>query len=214
MNPDRVTGKVVVVDDEPRLLESWQEALGQRFDVKLFSDPIAAARFFETGGDVDVALLDIRMPGMSGLALLEHLKKQQPAAEAIIITGHGTIQSAVQAIQMGAYDFLCKPVEDLDGAIRRIESALERKQLKQLNKNLGQSLSAFIPEHELIGDSRAIRKIRELVAQIASSCPCRNLWRKWDGQGTGCPLLAHEKQSAGQAVSRHQLCGHTGNDHR
>jgi two-component system, NtrC family, response regulator HydG len=161
-------GRVVVVDDEPLILEAWKEMLSPHFDVKLFSDPLAAARSFAVE-DIDVALLDIRMPGMDGLALLESLKKEQPAAEVIIVTGHGTIQTAVQAIQMGAYDFLCKPIDDLDGAVRRIQSALERKRLRLLNQSLKASLDAFLPDNELIGESRSIRKVRELITQVADS---------------------------------------------
>ncbi|MBI5509716.1 MAG: sigma-54-dependent Fis family transcriptional regulator [Deltaproteobacteria bacterium] len=162
--------RVVVVDDEPLLLEAWKEVLAAKFDLRLFADPLAAARSFATE-DVDVALLDMRMPGMDGLALLERLRQEQPNAEAIIVTGHGTIQTAVQAVQMGAYDFLCKPIDDLDGAVRRIEGALERKRLRRVNEGLRASLDAYLPGSDLIGDSRGIRKVRELIAQIADSPP-------------------------------------------
>ncbi|MEO1481613.1 MAG: sigma-54 dependent transcriptional regulator [Myxococcota bacterium] len=160
--------KVAVVDDEPVILESWSEMLDNRYQVELFSDPLAAQRHFDTE-DVDVALLDIRMPGIDGLALLDHLQRVQPRAEAIVVTGHGTIQTAVQALQQGAYDFLCKPIDDLDSAVRRIEAAVERKRLKEVNANLRSRLDAFGPETELIGESRAIDQVKKLVEQIADS---------------------------------------------
>ncbi|MEE8409746.1 MAG: sigma-54 dependent transcriptional regulator [Myxococcota bacterium] len=159
---------VAVVDDEPLILESWKEALADKFDVKIFSDPLAADRYFESH-DVDVALLDVRMPGLDGLALLERLKTHQPTVEAIIITGHGSIEIAVQAIRDGAYDFLCKPVENLESAIRRIESAVERKRLCESNVELRSRLHAFEPSTELIGESRSMAKVRSLIAQVAGS---------------------------------------------
>jgi two-component system response regulator HydG len=167
---DTSNGKpiVAVVDDEPLILESWEEALGERYSVKLFSDPLAARQFFEAE-DVDVALLDIRMPGLDGMSLMQHIRQRQPTTESIIVTGHGTIQMAVEAIQQGAYDFLCKPIDDLDSAVRRIESAIERKRLREVNANLRSRLDAFSPETELIGDSRAMRQVRDLIVQVADA---------------------------------------------
>lgn len=159
---------VVVVDDESVILESWAEALGDTYRVELFSDPLAAQRFFDSH-DIDVALLDVRMPGLDGLTLLTHLRQVQPRSEAIVVTGHGTIQTAVKAIQMGAYDFLCKPIEDLDAAVRRIGSAIDRKRLREVNANLRSQLDAYSPATELIGDSRALKQVRDLIDQIAAS---------------------------------------------
>lgn len=159
---------IAVVDDEPVILESWGEMLSETYQVQLFSDPLAAQRYFDTE-NVDVALLDIRMPGIDGLSLLEHLQRVQPKAEAIVVTGHGTIQTAVQALQQGAYDFLCKPIEDLDSAVRRIESAVERKRLREVNATLRTRLNAFGPATELIGESRSIEQVKKLVEQIANS---------------------------------------------
>ncbi|OGQ90277.1 MAG: hypothetical protein A2289_20275 [Deltaproteobacteria bacterium RIFOXYA12_FULL_58_15] len=159
---------IVAVDDEPFILEAWKEALGDRFEVRTFTDSLAANRFFESH-DVDVALLDVCMPNMDGLTLLEHLKAAQPNAEAILVTGHGTIQMAVQALQHGAFDFMCKPVEDLNAAVRRIENALERKRLRDLNANLSSQLEAYGPNTDLVGNSRLLEKIRSLIHQIADS---------------------------------------------
>lgn len=160
--------RVAVVDDERVILESWQEVLGSDYDVVMFSDPIAAQRYFETN-DVDVAILDVRMPGMDGMQLLEHLQKAQPRAEAIMCTGHGTIQTAVQAIRQGAYDFLCKPIDDLDAAVRRVGAAIERKRLREVNASLRTQLDAYSPDTKLIGASRGILQVRSLIDQIAES---------------------------------------------
>ncbi|MEM6730713.1 MAG: sigma-54 dependent transcriptional regulator [Myxococcota bacterium] len=187
------TARVAVVDDEPVILESWGEMLSPHYQVELFSDPLAAQRYFDTE-DVDVALLDIRMPGMDGLSLLEHLQRVQPKAEAILVTGHGTIQTAVQALQQGAYDFFCKPIEDLDSAVRRIESAVERKRLKEVNANLRSRLDAFGPATELIGESRSIDQVKKLVEQIAASTAPVLISGE---SGTGKELVARALHSRG-----------------
>jgi two-component system, NtrC family, response regulator HydG len=161
-------GRVVVVDDEQVILESWKEVLDGKYEVVLFSDALAARSYFETN-DLDVVLLDIRMPGMDGLTLLDEVRRLHPEAEAIVITGHGTIQTAVQAVRAGAYDFLCKPIEDLDAAVRRIDSAVERRRLRQLNASLRSRLAALSPSTTMIGESRGLRRVRELIAQIADS---------------------------------------------
>lgn len=160
--------RVAIVDDERVILEAWQEALGDIYRLELFSDPLAAQRYFSSE-DVDVALLDIRMPGLDGLSLLQYLRQAQPKAEAIVITGHGTIQTAVQAIKLGAYDFLCKPIDDLDAALRRIASAVERKRLCEVNANLRSRLEAYSPSTQLIGESRGMSRVREMIDQVANS---------------------------------------------
>ena len=187
-------GRVTIVDDEPLIVAAWSRTLAAKFDLKTFTDPIAAACSFATE-DADVVLLDVQMPGMDGLALLEKLRQAQPTAEAIIITGHGTIQTAVRAIQMGAYDFLCKPVDDMAGAIRRIESAIERKRLREVNKSLRASLDAYLPDSDLIGDSLPMRKLRELISQVADSPAPVTICGE---SGTGKELAAralHQKSS-------------------
>jgi len=167
-NEAGVRARIAVVDDEPVILESWQEALGDKYEVLLFSDPLAAQHHFDHH-DVDVALLDVRMPAMDGMSLLAHLRQVQPKAEVIMVTGHGTIQTAVAAMQLGAYDFFCKPIDDLDGAVRRIDSAVEHRRLRELNATLKQRLEAYSPATHLIGESRPIRRVREIIDQIADA---------------------------------------------
>lgn len=168
-SPSDQRAVVAIVDDEPLILEAWSETLGdERYRVHLFSDPFEAKRFFEETA-IDVALLDVRMPGLDGIHLLGHLRERQPRAEAIMITGHASIETAVRAIQMGAYDFLCKPVEDLNAAALRIDAAIERRRLRQQNARLESKLSAFAPDTDLIGDSLAIQQVRSMLGRVASS---------------------------------------------
>ncbi len=194
MGNGRATSKpvVVAVDDEPFVLEAWSAALDDRYKVEAFAEPFAALRFIESH-DFDLALLDVRMPQMDGIALLEQVKRCNPEAEVILVTGHGTIPLAVQAIQRGAYDFLCKPIDDLPAALRRIEAAVERRRLRQLNARLSDQLAAFTPATELVGVSRAIERIRVLIGQIAdTSAPVLICGES----GTGKELAARALHSA------------------
>ncbi len=187
-------GRIIVVDDEPLLLESWNELLGSRYDVALFSDGLAAQRQLESD-EFDVALLDIRMPGADGMALLSRIKQRQPLCEVIMVTGHATVQMAVQAIQLGAYDFFCKPIEDLDAAMRRIGTAVEKKLLRELNATLSSRLDALVPSTTLVGDSRAIVRIRELIGQIADAAAPVLICGE---SGTGKELAARGVHSQGK----------------
>ena len=103
--------RVAVVDDDVLLLETWRAVLASSFDVRAYSDPHEAMKAFEVE-DLDVALLDVQLPGKSGLDLLSHLRRVQPGAEAIMITGNATVEMAVAALHAGAFDFLCKPIEN------------------------------------------------------------------------------------------------------
>src|SRR5215472_9182265 len=117
--------RVAVVDDDVRLLETWREILTAGFEVSTFHDATEALRAFERG-PVDVALLDVQLPGANGLDLLAHLRRVQPNAQAIMITGNATVEMAVEALHGGAFDFLCKPIENPEQIIRRVTSAAER----------------------------------------------------------------------------------------
>ena len=98
-------------------------ALAERFAVMGFRHPNDAERHFERE-PCDLVLLDFQLPGRDGLSLLRRIKQLQPAVEVIIVTGHGSIQLAVEATRAGAFDFLTKPVEDPAAVLLRLEAAL------------------------------------------------------------------------------------------
>jgi DNA-binding NtrC family response regulator len=160
--------QVAIVDDDPLILESWRAALAERFAVSTFRLPGEAERHFEEER-VDVALLDFQLPGSDGLSLLRRLKKLQPDAQVVILTGHGSIQLAVEATRAGAFDFLTKPVEDPAALVLRLEAALERKRLSADNAALRSRLDAHLPVTQLIGESEAMRRLRTLVARVAAT---------------------------------------------
>ena len=130
---------IIVVDDDPDFLESIQRGLvisGFK-NISSYQDPLVAAHLIEQGKEVDFALIDITMPGMSGVELLEFIKTTQPLTECIVLTAVDDVRVAVKCLKKGAYDYLVKPIsrEDLVVSINR---AVEKKQLMDI-VNIGKS---------------------------------------------------------------------------
>lgn len=113
----------------------------------------------------DLILLDIWMPGMDGLATLEELKKLFPQVTVIMISGHGTIETAVRATKLGAFDFIEKPLS-LEKVLISVANALQLQELKVENAELKRSASA---DYELIGESPGIVALREQIRRVAST---------------------------------------------
>jgi len=160
--------RVVIVDDDKLVLEAWQAALGDRYEVTTFRSPIEAERFF-AAERIDVALLDLQMPGKGGIELLRSIKRVQPEVEVVIMTGHGSIANAIEATRAGAHDFVLKPVEDPEALVLRIERVLERRKLAADNAALRDVVSALGPETTLIGESEPMRKLRAMIERLADS---------------------------------------------
>lgn len=112
----------------------------------------------------DLILLDIWMPGMDGLETLEILKREYPQVTVIMISGHGTIETAVRATKLGAFDFIEKPLS-LEKVLISVANALQLQQLKVENAELKRSASA---ENELVGDSPEIAAVREQIRRVAA----------------------------------------------
>ena len=118
--------RVLIVDDEPTLLRALEALLKKKgYDVVGLDSPIAATQRLATE-DFDVALLDIKMPQLSGLELLNAVKHRRPEIEVIMMTGHATVETALQAVKSGAYDYLTKPFDDVEFVARSVAKAAER----------------------------------------------------------------------------------------
>jgi two-component system response regulator AtoC len=134
-----MNNRIIVIDDEQDFLESIKRGLitsGFK-NVRTEIDPLKAAADFENGADYDICLIDITMPGMDGIELLEIIKTHSPKTECIMITAVDEARTAVQCLRKGAYDYLVKPIskEDLVVSLKR---ALERKRLVDI-LDLGKS---------------------------------------------------------------------------
>jgi two-component system, NtrC family, response regulator HydG len=159
-------GKVLIIDDE----ESLRIACQQTLELSGFSVSTAASgsEGIELGQreSFHVVLLDLQMPGMSGMEVLKKLRQDWPNAMVIIITGYATIESAVQAIKQGAYDYLAKPFtpEALTTVVNRAANAA-RRTLE--NECIGQELERRMPSEVLVGRSEPMSQVMRLIRKAA-----------------------------------------------
>jgi two-component system response regulator HydG len=163
--------RVLVVDDEPTLLKALEALLRKKgHEVTALESPIAATQKLAQE-DFDVALLDVKMPQLSGLELLHAVKHRRPEIEVIMMTGHATVETALAAVKAGAYDYLTKPFEDIELVARAIAKAAERKALFDRNRELELQLrerSGTAPEG-LVGTSAGIREVTRMIDAVAYS---------------------------------------------
>jgi DNA-binding NtrC family response regulator len=121
-----MTTKVLLVDDE----ELFVDALSQRLQTRGFHVDTCFngddAVEFVNGHDVDVVILDVQMPGRDGLETLREIKRIRPLAEVIMLTGHGTVETAIEGMKLSAYDYLMKPT-DTSELVNKIRKAQQRK---------------------------------------------------------------------------------------
>jgi DNA-binding NtrC family response regulator len=121
---------VLLVDDEEKFVTSNAKLLSKRgYDILTALDAKQALKTLETH-DVHVAILDVRMPGMDGMALLKEIKTRFPLTEVVMLTGHATFESAVSGLKIGASDYLMKPCQ-ISELIQKIEEAYEKRKLNE-----------------------------------------------------------------------------------
>ena len=158
--------RVAFVDDDEDLRRANVQSLTLAgFEPMPCSD--AESALTAIGGDFDgVVVSDLRMPGMDGLELFRHLNERDADLPVILITGHADIQTAVAAVQRGAYDFLSKPYLP-DRLIASVQRALEKRALVLENRQLRKRSVGFAKEGPLLGTSPAIERLRRTIAQIA-----------------------------------------------
>lgn len=132
------TFKVLIVDDEPDFLETITRRLKKRqMDAEGVSSGIAALELMETH-HFDVVVLDVRMEGMDGIETLKRIKRKNPTTEVILLTGHASLESGIEGIELGAFDYVMKPAK-LDDLLEKMHQAYERKLLHE--KKIAQNLS-------------------------------------------------------------------------
>jgi CheY-like chemotaxis protein/CBS domain-containing protein len=125
------TARVLLVDDEEQFVKNMARILKVRgFDVWTAFDGQEAINVIRHGGGFDVVVLDIKMPGMDGIEVLGEIKKRAPETEVIMLTGHASLESGVQAMRKGAYDYLMKPC-DIEDLVEKIREAHEAESIKR-----------------------------------------------------------------------------------
>lgn len=159
---------ILVVDDEAAIRRTLREILEyEDFAVDEAVDGKEALEKAKTSR-YDLILLDVKMPKMDGLEVLSSLSSDQPEVPVIMISGHGTVETAVEATKLGAYDFIEKP-PDLNRLLLTIRNGLDRGQLENENRRMRQ---AIVERHEtgitpILGDSAAIGRIKETLERVA-----------------------------------------------
>ncbi|MFN3680883.1 MAG: sigma-54-dependent transcriptional regulator [Nitrospira sp.] len=162
------TAHILVVDDEVNIRNALSTLLEKRgYDAKGIGTAEEAFRYLEET-PVDLVITDVRMPGMDGIEFLRRLKDKWPSTEVVIMTAFGSIDAAVEAMRLGAYDYLTKPI-DRDRFPLVVEKALERHALVSENKQLRDRLETRFRFDQLVGKSESMQRIYGLVEMVADS---------------------------------------------
>jgi DNA-binding NtrC family response regulator len=178
--------RILIVDDEEIVIKSCVRILdGGDFQIDAVEDGFAALRKIEEE-PYDVVILDIMMPKMDGLEVLRRVKESHPDIDVIMVTGLSQIDTAVQAMKLGAFDYLAKPFDpdELKLVVRR---ALERRELLQENLNLKSAVSSKYRFENIIGSSPQMQSLYRLVAQCS---PTNSTIMLTGESGTGKELIA------------------------
>src|SRR5437867_10762431 len=175
---------VLIVDDESGIRQSLQGILedeGYRADVAESGEACLQSLQQKK---FDVVLLDIWLPGLDGLEILAKIRDLENAPEVIMISGHGTIETAVRATKLGAYDFLEKPLS-IDKTLILVKNAIDAKRLRVENSELKKQLT---PKSVIVGESIPMKALRQ---QIQIMAPTNGRVLIYGESGTGKELVAH-----------------------
>ncbi len=178
-----MSASILVVDDEEAIRTSLRSILeDEGYDVSIAANGLEALKIYGTDPP-DLMILDIWMPEMDGLETLRRVKEFVPMTQVMMISGHGSIETAVKAIKLGAYDYIEKPLS-LENVTLRVKHALEQFRLAQENRSLRTKVQQ---KFELVGQSPAMQRLRELI-QTAGPTNSRVLIG--GENGTGKELVA------------------------
>lgn len=185
--------KILVIEDEAairRVLVKILTEENETYQLEEAGDGVEGVEKIKNE-DYDLVLCDIKMPKMDGIEVLEAAKKIKPETSFVMISGHGDVDTAVNAMRLGAYDFISKP-PDLNRLLNTVRNALDNKTLVTENVRLRKKISK---NYQIIGDSQEIVQIKDMIAKVAPT-DARVLIT--GSNGTGKELVAHQlhEQSA------------------
>ena len=179
--------KILIIEDEAAIRRVLTKILSEENDSYLVEDAEDGLVGLEKikNNDYDLVLCDIKMPKMDGVEVLEAVKKMKPEIPMVMISGHGDMETAIQTMRLGAFDYISKP-PDLNRLLNTVRNALDKKQLVVENKILKNKVSK---SYEMIGESEAINHIKMMVDKVAKT-EARVLIT--GPNGTGKELVAHQ----------------------
>lgn len=178
--------KILIIEDEAAIRRVLVKILSEENDsyqVEEAEDGLAGIEKIKKE-DYDLVLCDIKMPKMDGVEVLEAVKKIKPEIPMVMISGHGDLDTAVNTMRLGAFDYISKP-PDLNRLLNTVRIALDRKELVVENKRLKKKVSK---NYEMIGESEAIARIKDMIDKVAPT-DARVLIT--GPNGTGKELVAH-----------------------
>ncbi len=161
--------RVLVVDDEKVVLKAVSELLRRAGCEVIACEDSVEGMSAATEPGLDVAMLDIKMPNVGGMELLQEIKSRRPEVEVIMMTAYATVETAVQAVKAGAYDYLTKPFDDIDDVVRAVQKAYERKALLDRNRQLEGMLEVRDRFEGLIGQGPKMQSVFKLISGVAYS---------------------------------------------
>jgi DNA-binding NtrC family response regulator len=179
--------KILIIEDEAPIRRVLNKILSEESDTYLVQEAEDGLQGVEMvkNEDFDLILCDIKMPKMDGVEVLEAIKKIKPEIPMVMISGHGDLETAVNTMRLGAFDYISKP-PDLNRLLNTVRNALDKKQLVVENKILKKKVSK---NYEMIGESEAISHIKNMIEKVAQT-DARVLIT--GPNGTGKELVAHQ----------------------
>jgi DNA-binding NtrC family response regulator len=189
---------ILVIDDEPVICEGCRLALSDKYSVDVCN---SGRQGLDTllKGQYDLALLDMKLPDMDGMEILRIVRQDKPGVYIIVMTGYSTVSNAVQAMKLGAFDYLAKPFTD-DELILAVGKALENKRLKEENLSLRKQLFEKFDFTNIVGEDPSILKIFDEIRKVA---PAESTVLLQGESGTGKELFARAIHAHSQRAARH-----------
>ncbi|HRT00193.1 MAG TPA: sigma-54 dependent transcriptional regulator [Bacteroidales bacterium] len=188
-------GKILIIDDERSIRNTLKDILSfEKHHVDTAEDGIIGLKMIEEN-EYDVIFCDIKMPQMDGIEVLEKIVETHPEIPVVMISGHGNIDTAVEAIKKGAFDYIAKPL-DLNRIMVTLRNALDKNNLVVQTKTLKSKVDV---RYQMIGESPAIKKVKEIIEKVAPT-DARVLIT--GENGTGKEVVArwiHEKSNRSKA---------------
>ncbi|CAA0180033.1 sigma-54-dependent transcriptional regulator [Tenacibaculum maritimum] len=178
--------KILIIEDEAAIRRVLKKIISEEndaYEVEEAEDGLVGIEMIKDK-DYDLVLCDIKMPKMDGVEVLEKAKKIKPEIPMVMISGHGDLDTAVNTMRLGAFDYISKP-PDLNRLLNTVRNALDRKELVVENKRLKKKVGK---NYEMVGNSKAITHIKEIIEKVAAT-DARVLIT--GSNGTGKELVAH-----------------------